>query len=193
MDPRPPANRGWGWGWTPDPRQIGGGGGGGPPISGKSGVHPRDGPPIVGVCRAAALNGQQNEPTVTDAPSFIQQWLPESVLLASVHTRIILNQCREIALRSSLEDVFPTRDSPTVTVASVCQHSAHLHVQVRSPSRHRRRRRRRRQCHCLRRSWHDVERSQEIASQRPIEVYSGDDGTCASDSESESRCMTGPR
>ena len=42
-DPRSPANRGWGWGWTPDPRQIGDGGG--------------DGPPIVGVCRAAALNG----------------------------------------------------------------------------------------------------------------------------------------
>ncbi len=43
-DPRSPANRGW-WpgGWTPDPRQIGDGGG--------------DGPPIVGVCRAAALNG----------------------------------------------------------------------------------------------------------------------------------------
>ena len=58
-NPRSPANRGWGcqWGWTPDPRQIGGGGGGGPPISGRSGVHPRDGPPIVGVCRAAALNG----------------------------------------------------------------------------------------------------------------------------------------
>jgi hypothetical protein len=30
-------------------------------------------------------------------------------------------------------------------------------------------------CHCLRRSWHDVERSQEVASQTPIEVYSGDD------------------
>ncbi len=42
---------------TPDPRQIGGGCGGGPPIPGKSGVHPRDGPPIVGVCRAAELNG----------------------------------------------------------------------------------------------------------------------------------------
>ena len=43
VDPRSPANRGWGWGWTPDPRRIGDEGG--------------DGPPIVGVCRAAALNG----------------------------------------------------------------------------------------------------------------------------------------
>jgi hypothetical protein len=59
------------------------------------------------------------------------------------------------------------------TVASVyCQRSA-LQLEVRS--RHRRRRRRR-QCHCLRRSWHDVEGSQKIASQTPIDVYSGDEG-----------------
>ena len=51
------------------------------------------------------------------------------------------------------------------TVASVyCQRSA---LEVRS---------RRRQCHCLRRSWHDVEGSQKIASQTPIDVYSGDKG-----------------
>jgi hypothetical protein len=43
-DPPSPANRGWGWEWTPDPRRIGDGDHGG-------------GPPIVGVCRAAALNG----------------------------------------------------------------------------------------------------------------------------------------
>jgi hypothetical protein len=33
-----------------------------------------------------------------------------------------------------------------------------------------------RQCHCLRRSWHDVGGSQEIASQTLIDVHSGDDG-----------------
>ncbi len=66
-DPRSPANRGWGWEWTPDPRRIGDGDGDGPPIPGKSGMGVgMDRAPIVGVCRAAALNGQQNEPT----PSF---------------------------------------------------------------------------------------------------------------------------
>jgi hypothetical protein len=28
-------------------------------------------------------------------------------------------------------------------------------------------------CHSVRRSWHDVEGSQEVASQTPIDVYSG--------------------
>ena len=54
-----------------------------------------------------------------------------------------------------------------------CIASQRSALQVRS--RHRRRRRRR-QCHCLRRSWHDVEGSQKIASQTPIDVYSGDEG-----------------
>ena len=55
-----------------------------------------------------------------------------------------------------------TSHSPVASV--YCQRSA---LGVRS---------RRRQCHCLRRSWHDVEGSQKIASQTPIDVYSGDKG-----------------
>jgi hypothetical protein len=63
------ASGGTRWGWAPDPKsgmavgvdprsQIADGDGGGPraPVPGKSRIGGGDGPPIVGVCRAAAPN-----------------------------------------------------------------------------------------------------------------------------------------
>ena len=107
----------------------------------------------------------------------------------------MITDCRRVP--SSCMHLMGSRMSPRLASVAVITRGRRVRIvasvywqrsalQVRS--RHRRRRRRRRQCHCLRRSWHDsdVEGSRTIASQTPIDVYSGDEGAHCMASET---CM----